>query len=158
MRTIRLVAMDVDGVLTDGRIIFDDNGRELKAFDAHDGFGISRALRSGLMVAIITKRKSSSVTRRARELGIKDVFQGVVDKRAAYERLKRRHRLHDSEICYIGDDVPDVDLLRKAGLAVVPNDAMEEARENADLVCHQRGGRGAVREILDTILRAKKLL
>ena len=150
--------MDVDGVLTDARIIYDGRGRELKAFDAHDGFGMSRATRCGLNLAIISRRKSAAVMRRAKELGVREVFMGVEEKIVVYERLKRRHKLRDREICYIGDDEPDVLLLQRAGLAVVPSDAMDEARKYADAVTRRTGGRGAVREVLDSILRAKKLL
>jgi len=158
MRPIRLVAMDVDGVLTDARIIYDGKGSEVKAFDAHDGFGMSRAIRCGLILAIISRRKSAAVTRRAQELGVREVYQGVQEKVVVYERLKQRHKLHDHEICYIGDDEPDVQLLQRSGLGVVPSDAMDEARKSADAVTRHSGGRGAVREILDSILRAKKLL
>ena len=153
-----MVAMDVDGVLTDARIVYDNRGGELKAFDAHDGYGISRAIRCGLILAIISRRKSAAVMRRARELDVREVYQGVQDKIVVYERLKLRHKLRDREICYIGDDEPDVLLLRKAGLGVVPYDAMDEARKCADVVTRCSGGRGAVREVLDSILRAKKLL
>lgn len=155
---IRLVALDVDGVLSDGAIIYDERGRELKSFDAHDGYGIARAAGLGLHLAIITGRGSAAVTKRARELGIAHVYLNVRDKGAVYARLKKKLRLSDGEICYIGDDEPDLPVLRQAGVSAAPADAMPEIRRGVDIVAAHGGGRGAVREIIDAILRAKGLV
>ena len=110
-KKIKLIILDVDGVLTDGSICYGrDSSRdlEIKAFHAHDGFGISRAVRLGIPVAIITARRSRIVERRGKELGIKDIFQGSEDKLPSYDKLKRRYKLGDDEIAYMGDDVPDL--------------------------------------------------
>jgi 3-deoxy-D-manno-octulosonate 8-phosphate phosphatase (KDO 8-P phosphatase) len=150
--------MDVDGVLTDGKVSYDDNGREYKSFHAHDGYGITRARRHGLIVAVITGRASSIVVRRAKELGIKEIHQKVTDKLVVYKMLKRRYNLRDEEVCYIGDDEPDSAVLRRVGVSAAPADAMEEVQNIVDMVTKNNGGRGAVREVIDYILRAKKLV
>jgi len=155
---IRLVAMDVDGVLTDGSVIYDDRGRELKCFHAHDGYGMRRAIGLGLRLAIITGRSSPVVARRANELGLSEIHQGVDDKLVVYRKLKRRYRLSDAEICYIGDDAPDLPVLAAAGVSAAPADATAEVRNAVDIVTGKPGGRGAVRELLDAILKAKELL
>lgn len=155
---IRMVAMDVDGVLTEGRVTYDDNGREYKSFDAHDGYGMKRAQRHGLVLALITGRASSMVSRRAKELGIKEVHQKIADKLVVYTMLKRRYGLRDEEVCYIGDDEPDIPVIEKVGVSAAPADGMDEVRNIVDIVTKRNGGRGAVREVLDRILRSKKLL
>ena len=155
---IRLVAFDVDGVLADGKITYDEKGRELKSFDAHDGYGITRGIRCGLRMAIITGRGGGSVERRARELGIREVHQEVADKGAVYARLKRKLRLADADVCYIGDDEPDLPVLLRAGVSGAPADAMPGIRRRVDIVTREKGGRGAVRAIIDMVLHAKGLL
>ena len=155
---IRLVAMDVDGVLTEGRVTYDDTGREYKSFDAHDGYGMKRAQSHGLILALITGRASSMVSRRAKELGIKEVHQKIDDKLVVYTMLKRRYGLRDEEVCYIGDDEPDISVIKKVGVSAAPADGMDEVRSIVDIVTKRNGGRGAVREVLDRILRSKKLL
>ncbi|MGD0338438.1 MAG: HAD hydrolase family protein [Bacteroidota bacterium] len=159
LKKIRLVLLDVDGVLTDGRVVIGNVGlaiTETKFFDSHDGFGIRRAIESGLRVGIITGRRSELVEARARELGITDIYQGVEDKTKAYTDLKNYAKLRDDEICYMGDDVPDLPLLGTVGFSAAPSDAVAEVQSEVDFVTHNAGGRGAVREILDMILRAQK--
>ncbi|MEK6570327.1 MAG: HAD hydrolase family protein [Bacteroidota bacterium] len=156
---IRLIILDADGVLSDGNIIYGALGRtelELKAFNAHDGFGISRAIELGVPVAIITGRRSQIVSRRARELGIKDVFQGSEDKLPSYDKLKLRYKLGDEEIAYMGDDVPDLILLKKVGLSATTKSAVPEVKRSVDYVSMLGGGQGAVREFIDLILRTQK--
>ena len=155
---IRLIAMDVDGVLSDGRIFFDSHGVELKSFNTHDGYGIARGISHGVRFAVITGRNSPMVARRAAELGIKELHQGVDDKLAVYTKIKKRYRLEDREICYIGDDEPDLPVLERAGLSAAPADALPEIRRRVDFVSRNKGGRGAVREVIDAILRARKLI
>lgn len=157
LKRIRMVVMDVDGVLTDGRIVYDDQGNEYKFFDIHDGYGIQRAVKFGILFAIISGRKSTIVTKRARELGIADVIQGCDDKVAGLNILKTKHQLRDEEICYIGDDELDLPVLRQVGVGAAPTDAMERVRDAVDIVAERKGGRGAVREVVDAILRAKGL-
>lgn len=156
-RAIRLVILDVDGVLTDGRIVFGTGGIELKAFDVQDGHGIKLFHRAGLRTAIITGRTSDIVARRAEELGIVDVIQGALDKVAAYQELVARHALADAQVACVGDDVTDLPLFARAGLAVAVPGAVDEARAAAHYVTRRAGGRGAVREALDMILKAQGL-
>jgi 3-deoxy-D-manno-octulosonate 8-phosphate phosphatase (KDO 8-P phosphatase) len=156
---IKLIILDVDGVLTDGSICYGTDGSrdvEVKAFHAHDGFGISRAVESGIPVAVITGRRSRIVERRAKELGIEDLYQGSEDKLPAYRKLKRRYRLADDEIAYMADDVTDLVLLNRVGLSAAPKSAVPEVRQSVDYVTSLGGGQGAVRELIDLILRVQK--
>lgn len=149
--------MDVDGVLTDGRIIYGADGTEYKCFYAHDGYGITRAIEKGLTIAWISGRKSKVVAMRARELGITSLHQDVDDKVSVYEALKVKHKLHSKEVCFIGDDEFDLPLLKKVSISAAPSDAVEAVRAEVDFVTTAPGGRGAVRELLDMILSARKL-
>jgi 3-deoxy-D-manno-octulosonate 8-phosphate phosphatase (KDO 8-P phosphatase) len=153
-----MVVMDVDGVLTDGRIIYGSDGLEYKCFHVHDGYGIARARELGMLLAIISGRISKVTSIRARRLKITEVHQGNVDKVAVFDKIRTRHKLSYSEICFIGDDEFDLPLLRKVGVSAAPRDAMERVRREVDIVTAKGGGRGAVRELLDVILRAKKLI
>ena len=157
VRSVRFLLLDVDGVLTDGRILHapGDAGEEIKAFDSKDGLGMMLASRAGLAIGLLSGRTSPVVARRARELGITEVLQGRLPKTPAYVELRERLGLRDAEVCYVGDDVPDVPLLRRVGLGVAPADAHPEALRAAAWVTERRGGRGAVREIIDRILRAQ---
>ncbi len=156
-RAVRLVILDVDGVLTDGRIIYGTGGIELKAFDVRDGHGVKLFHRMGLRTAIVTGRTSEIVARRAEELGIADLVQGTKDKLAAYRELLARHALPDAHVACLGDDVTDLPLFARAGLAVAVAGAAPEARAAAHYVTRRAGGRGAVREVLDLILKAQGL-
>ncbi len=156
-RKVKLLILDVDGVLTDGGIILDNEGNELKSFHVRDGHGIRLLIRNGVDVAIITGRRSRVVERRADELGIKEIYQNCFDKVAAYERIKEKLGLHDEEIAYVGDDVVDIPLFRRVGLPVTVADAAGDVKPFAMHVTTNRGGRGAVREITDLILKAKGL-
>jgi 3-deoxy-D-manno-octulosonate 8-phosphate phosphatase (KDO 8-P phosphatase) len=158
LSVVRLVILDVDGVLTDGTIQYDDRGGELKSFHVHDGFGIARARALGLRFAIATGRQSVVVTRRARELGIADLFQNCRDKVAVVRRLQKKYRLAQSEICCMTDDEQDIEFLLAGGLRVVPSNALAGVKKIADIVTRHAGGNGAVREVVDRILRAKKIL
>ncbi|HEB74918.1 MAG TPA: HAD-IIIA family hydrolase [Nitrospirae bacterium] len=152
---IRLLILDVDGVLTDGGIILDNEGNEFKSFHVRDGHGIKLLIRKGVDVAIITGRHSKVVERRAHELGVKEVHQRCLNKVIAYEQIKEKFSLQDEEIAYIGDDVVDIPILRRVGLPVTVADASEDVRRFSAFVTANRGGRGAVREITDLILKAK---
>ncbi len=154
-RKIKLLILDVDGVLTDGGIILDNEGNELKSFHVRDGHGIRLLIRKGVDVAIITGRRSKVVERRAHELGVKEVYQKCFNKVIAYEQIKETLALQDEEVAYIGDDVVDIPLLRRVGLPVTVADASEDVRAFSMIVTGNRGGRGAVREITDLILKAK---
>ncbi len=153
--TIRLLALDVDGVLTDGRIYYGNDGEELKAFNIKDGLGIKLLQRSGVQVAIITGRQSHIVTRRAGELGIEDVVQGRDDKHQALLELGRQHGIGIEECAYMGDDLPDLGAVSAAGLGMTVADACQAVREAADWVSKAAGGDGAVREACEFILSAR---
>ncbi|MBI5215224.1 MAG: HAD hydrolase family protein [Ignavibacteriae bacterium] len=158
LKQIRIVIMDVDGVLTDGRIIIDARGIEYKSFDVHDGYGIARAREHGILFAIISGRTSKSVDHRAQRLKIADVYQSRMDKVAAYKEIKQKYHLEDYEACFIGDDEFDVPLLNTVGLSFAPANAMDEVKKHVHIVLKKEGGRGAVREVLDMILKAKNLI
>jgi 3-deoxy-D-manno-octulosonate 8-phosphate phosphatase (KDO 8-P phosphatase) len=152
---IEVLVLDVDGVLTDGRIIYTDAGEELKAFHVRDGSGLKLWTSLGKQAGIITGRRSAIVERRAKELGIAAVAQGVDDKKAALVQMLASLGRKPDEACVVGDDIVDVPMMRAAGLAAAVADACEEAKEDADYVTQSRGGRGAVREVIELILRAQ---
>ena len=152
-KKIKLVILDVDGVLTDGRIVYDANGVESKFFNVKDGHGIKLLQRAGIQVAIISGRESEVVTRRAAELGITPVFQKALDKLPPYLELLDKCALNDSEIAYMGDDLPDIPLMRRVGLAAAPADALDYVLPYAHFMAESRGGWGAVRELCDLIIR-----
>lgn len=154
-RKTRLLMMDVDGVLTDGRIIQDSQGHELKVFDVKDGHGIVMAHRAKLRTALISGRESETITRRAQELGIELVFQKIWNKLEVYEKILADTQFTHDEIAYIGDDLVDIPLMRRVGLAVAVADAVDEVKAAAHLVTQRPGGQGAVRELIELILRAQ---
>jgi len=151
--TIRALFFDVDGVLTDGRLYLDDRGREFKVFDTKDGHGIKKAIAAGLKVAWISGRTSGAVVLRARELGVRALRQGVKDKGAAANAYLARWRIPGSEAAAMGDDLPDLGLFDACGFSACPADAVEGVRRRADLVLGRPGGRGAVRELIEEVLR-----
>ena len=152
---IKLLALDVDGVLTDGTINIGDNGELYKGFNAKDGLGISCALRSGLKVAIITGRKSEIIHKRSAELGITLLCEGVKDKYAELIKLTKELALTKEEVAYMGDDLNDLPAFRAAGFSFAPQDAVTEVVNNADCVVQKDGGRGAVRVAIEMILKAQ---
>jgi 3-deoxy-D-manno-octulosonate 8-phosphate phosphatase (KDO 8-P phosphatase) len=156
-KNIKLLVVDVDGVLTDGGIILDNEDNEFKSFHVRDGHGIKMLVRAEIKIAMITGRYSKVVERRARELGITDVFQKCHDKRVAYRQLAEKYFLGDSEIAYIGDDIVDIPILKRSGLSVAVADADDEVKAVAMMVTKKGGGRGAVREVCDFLLKAKGL-
>jgi 3-deoxy-D-manno-octulosonate 8-phosphate phosphatase (KDO 8-P phosphatase) len=152
---IRLVALDVDGVLTDGRLYYGPHGETLKAFDVRDGHGIKMLLANGIDVAILSARASEAVTARARDLGIERVLQGRGDKETGWRELLAAAGTSSDESAYIGDDLPDLPVLRSAGLAATVSDARDEVKAAAHWITPQPGGHGAVRAFAEFILRAK---
>ena len=158
-KKIKLVLLDVDGVLTDGTIILDNRGNELKAFHVRDGHGIKLAQRAGIIIGIITGRKSEVVNIRARELGIEEVHQGTLKKIEVYESILAKYGIRDEEVAYMGDDIVDVDIFRRVGFAVTVADADPSVGSYVDMTTKNEGGRGAVREFLNLILKSQgKLL
>jgi len=154
-RRIKLLILDCDGVLTDGRIIMLPGSDEAKTFDVKDGHGIVMAQRAGLRIAIISGRKSSVVRARATELGVTHLYEMAWVKTEPYEKLLAEEGLTDEEVCYVGDDVVDIPLLRRAGLGVAVADAVEETKKHSHMVTERGGGRGAVREVIEFILKAQ---
>ena len=158
-RRLVLILMDVDGVLTDGRILLVPDGRggthEVKMFDVQDGVGISFVHRVGLRTGIITGRTSESVAARARELGMEIVEQGTWNKLETYEKIRESVQLQDDQIAFIGDDLQDLPVLRRVGFAVGVANARPEVKEACHLVTEREGGRGGVREAVEFILRAQ---
>ncbi|MGB8378373.1 MAG: HAD-IIIA family hydrolase [Rhodanobacteraceae bacterium] len=152
---IRLAVFDVDGVLTDGRLWYADDGREIKAFHAHDGLGLKRLLANGIEVAIITSRSSPLVTERTAELGVAHVYQGQNDKPACLARLLHALKLEAEQTAYTGDDLPDLAVMQQVGLAVAVANAHRSVRERCHWQTRHEGGAGAVREVCDLILDAQ---
>ena len=152
---IRLVVFDVDGVLTDGGIYIGREGELYKSFFCRDGLGISLARQNGLTTAVITGRKSPHVETRCRELHIDAVWQGCMDKRVAYRELKEKFGMEDDDIAYIGDDLIDLPIMVQVGFAAAVADAAPEVKRVAHVVSGFSGGRGAVREILEFLLKAQ---
>ncbi|MCL6482150.1 MAG: HAD hydrolase family protein [Firmicutes bacterium] len=158
-RRIRLLLMDVDGVLTDGRIYLqslpDGSAVEMKAFHAFDGAGLKLARAAGIRTGLITGRDSAATERRAREVGMDFVLQKQAEKLPAYERIVRAAGVHEEEVAYIGDDLPDLPVLARAGLAVAVANAAPEVKRAAHYVTQRAGGAGAVREVVELILKAQ---
>jgi 3-deoxy-D-manno-octulosonate 8-phosphate phosphatase (KDO 8-P phosphatase) len=154
-QNISLLLLDVDGVLTDGRIIIDDRGVETKHFHVRDGQGIALLLGAGIEVGLMTSRSSRSVRHRAKELGIRLVYQNVRDKMTTYNVIKRSRSLRDEQIAYMGDDIMDLRTLREVGLALSVADSWSGLRETVDFITTRPGGQGAVREVAEMILKAQ---
>ncbi len=152
---VRLLILDCDGVLTDGRIILLPDGDETKAFDVKDGHAMVMAGRAGLKIAIISGRISSAVRARAKELNVAHLHERAWVKLEPYEKILAEEGMTDEEICFVGDDVVDIPLLRRAGLAVAVADAVEETKQFSHLITKREGGRGAVREVIELILKAQ---
>jgi len=155
LKNIKLLLLDVDGVMTDGRIIFDSNGIESKFFNVKDGHGIKLLQRAGVEVGIVSGRKSQVVTNRAAELGIERVFQGALDKLVIYRAILKDTGFDDFQVAFMGDDVIDIPVMRLVGFAAAPADAVEEVFSYTHFVARNRGGWGAVRELCDLILKGK---
>ena len=157
-RGIRLITFDVDGVLTDSRIYVDDQGRELKAFSAHDGLGMKMAMHAGIAVAWITGSNAPVVAHRARQLGVHRVVQGAEDKVAPWEKLRAELGVAAAACAHVGDDLPDVPLFNRCGLGITVPAASPAVRARAHYVTKLAGGRGAVREVCELILAAQGAL
>ncbi len=155
LRRIRLLLLDVDGVMTDGGIYYSGRGEELKRFNTKDGYGIVKVQRMGVKVGIITGRVSSIVRVRAKELGITELYQNLDNKLTAYAKIKKKLGLSDVEVAYMGDDEPDLPVLTRVGFSAAPADAMPQVVSQVNYVCRRFGGDGAVREVIDLILSAQ---
>jgi 3-deoxy-D-manno-octulosonate 8-phosphate phosphatase (KDO 8-P phosphatase) len=151
----KLLVLDVDGVLTDGRMIYGNYGDELKCFDAHDGFGIVTLGRLGIPTVILSSKKSRINQKRARELRIAGVYQNAKDKLKVLRDISKKFKVATEEICFMGDDWMDLPVLLRVGCAVAVGNAVDEVKAKVHYVTQKEGGRGAVREVTDLILKAK---
>lgn len=154
-RKIKLLVLDVDGVMTDGRLIYGNFGDEIKNFDVNDGLGIFLVKKTGIKCVILTAKASKTILIRARELRIDKVYHNFHYKLKALGGIKRKFRVSDEEICFIGDDLIDIPILKRAGLSVCPFNAMEEVKPFVHFVSEKKGGRGAIREVCNLILYAQ---
>jgi len=153
---IKLLAMDVDGVLTDAGMYYSENGDELKKFNTRDGKGIELLRSAGIKIAFITSEKTKIVERRAAKLKIDELYQGTQDKLAAIREIISKYKLTNDEVAYIGDDINDLNVLQAVGLAITVADGLPENRSVAHYITRARGGEGAVREVATLILEARK--
>ena len=152
---IKLIFLDVDGILTDGRITLNEKGEETKSFDVKDGLGLKLLMLDGIEIVIVTGRSSPVVAHRAGELGIHEVFQGISDKRSVCRGLIEKRGLSKSQVGAVGDDLPDLAMFGESGLCMTVADAAKEVQEQADYIATRSGGRGAVREISEWILKCR---
>ena len=156
LKRIRMLMLDIDGVMTDGRIIMDDEGRELKNFNVREGHGLKVMQRYGIKVAIITGRQSNLVRHRAKEMDIKDVYQKVFNKKEVFEKILKKHKLSPDETAFIGDDIVDIPVLKRVGFSVAVADAVDVVKKQVDYITSHKGGKGAVREVCEMILKAQE--
>ena len=153
---IKLLAFDVDGVMTDGSITYDENGVEYKTFNAKDGHGLAKMAKNGFITAIITGRKNGTVDRRATDLRVTEVFQGVKNKLPILEAIMEKYGLDFSQVAYMGDDEPDICILEKVAIAACPFDADDKVQSVCNFKANRCGGRGAVRELCDFVFDSQQ--
>jgi 3-deoxy-D-manno-octulosonate 8-phosphate phosphatase (KDO 8-P phosphatase) len=155
LKGIKMLILDVDGVMTDGGIIMDSKGGELKKFNVRDGHGLKLLQRYGIKVAILTGRKSKVVEYRAKDLEIKDVYQKVFNKKEVFEKILVKHKLSADEVAYMGDDIIDIPVLKRVGFSAAVADAVDVVKKSVDYITKNTGGHGAVREVCEMILEAQ---
>lgn len=155
MQEIRLFATDVDGVLTDAGMYYSESGDEWKKFNTRDGMGIKLLQRAGLITAIVTQERTRLVARRAEKLAIPELHQGVMDKLSVIREMAMRHGISLQQVAYIGDDVNDIEALQAVGFSAAPADGLPQVLKVVDYVCRQKGGEGAVRELVEMILHSR---
>ena len=155
IKRIKVLILDIDGVMTDGHIIYSVYGDELKFFDVQDGFGITLLRKAGIKSVIITAKKSRIVKLRARDMKVAKAYQGYMDKVKAFNKAVRKFRVAPEEVCFIGDDLIDLPVLKRVGFAVAVPNAVEEVRQHAHHITERAGGHGAVRELCDLILKSQ---
>ncbi|MBL0744047.1 KdsC family phosphatase [Chryseolinea lacunae] len=152
---IKAIFFDADGVLSDGKIIYDENGKETKNFSVKDGFIMNHLKKAGILTGIISGRDSGATAKRAAELKLDFCHQGIIDKASVFEKLVKHYKLKMKEVAFIGDDINDLPVLRLAGLSVCPNDTFEYVKQEVDVVTRAKGGEGVVREVADLVLAAR---
>lgn len=154
---IKLLAFDVDGVMTDGSITYDENGIEYKTFNAKDGHGLAKMSKNGFITAIITGRNNGTVDRRATDLRVTEVYQGVRNKLPILEGIMQKYDLDFSQVAYMGDDEPDICILENVAISACPSDAVDNVKKVCNFIASREGGRGAVRELCDFIFENRKI-
>ncbi|MDD4894503.1 MAG: HAD-IIIA family hydrolase [Candidatus Omnitrophica bacterium] len=154
-RKIKMLLLDVDGVLTDGRIIYDSAGRDMKFFDVHDGMGVYALKKAGIKTILITAKGSRAIKPRSRDMRVEAVFEDVSPKTTALEKILKKYKINTEEICFVGDDLVDLCLMRRVGLPIAVFNAAPEIKQAASYVTLKLGGRGAVREVAELILKAQ---
>lgn len=156
-KKIKLLAFDVDGVMTDGGILYTEDGKEIKKFNAKDGQGLTNCIKNNFIIAIITARQNGTVAHRFEHLKAQEIHQGIKNKIVKLDEILKKYNLSYDEVAYMGDDLPDICILNKVGLATCPHDAVEEVKEKCDFISSKEGGRGAVRELTDLVLNAQNI-
>lgn len=154
-KKIKLLLLDVDGVLTDGRIIYDSKGSDLKLFDVYDGLGVFLLRQMGIKTILITAKGSKAIHPRARDMRIEKIYADIVPKTKVYKTILRDYALRDEEICFVGDDLVDIGILRQVGLPIAVSNATPEVKQASTYITKKRGGRGAVREVAELILKSQ---
>ncbi len=154
-RKIKILLLDVDGVLTDGRIIYDSSGRDMKFFDVHDGLGVYCLKKAGIKTILITAKGSRAISPRARDMQVEGVYENISPKTAALEKILKKYKVNTEEICFVGDDLVDLCLMKRVGLPIAVFNAAPEIKQSASYITLRHGGRGAVREVSELILKAQ---
>jgi len=154
-KKVKLLLLDVDGVLTDGRIIYDSNGRDMKFFDVHDGMGVHLLKKAGIKTILITAKGSRAIKPRARDMGVEKVFENITPKTLVLDKILKKYNVAIDEICFVGDDLVDLCLLKRVGFAIAVCNAAAEIKQNSCYITSREGGRGAVREVAELILKAQ---
>ena len=154
-KKIKLLLLDVDGVLTDGRIIYDSKGRDLKLFDVHDGLGVYLLKKAGIKTILITAKGSRAIKPRARDMRVEAVFENISPKSSVLDKILKKYKVDAEEVCFVGDDLVDLCLMKRVGFAVAVFNACAEIKQNANYITLKEGGRGAVREVAELILKSQ---
>jgi len=154
-KKIKLLLLDVDGVLTDGRIIYDSGGRDMKFFDVHDGLGVYVLGKCGIKTILITAKGSRAIKPRARDMRVEEVFENISPKTSVLDRILKKYKVDISELCFVGDDLVDLCLMKRVGFAIAVSNAPTEIKRVANYVTFKEGGRGAVREVAEFILKSQ---
>jgi len=152
---VKLLLLDVDGVLTDGRIIYDSRGRDMKFFDVHDGLGVYALRKAGIKTVLITAKGSRAIRPRARDMRVEEVFENISPKSAVLDKILKRYKVDVTEICFVGDDLVDLCLMKKVGFPIAVFNAAPEVKQAASYITLKEGGRGAVREVTELILKSQ---
>jgi len=154
-KKIKILLLDVDGVLTDGRIIYDSSGRDMKFFDVHDGLGVYCLKKTGIRTILITAKGSRAIRPRARDMQVEAVFENISPKTAVLEKILKKYKVNTEEVCFVGDDLVDLCLMKRVGLPIAVFNACPEIKQVASYITLKLGGRGAVREVAELILKAQ---